>query len=88
MELLHSLEVDNVNTSNISENTCRADFDLIVDQMRSIGAATQRSTGLIEDGKVIFRQSVNLVLYEGNWLLALTSDILKRFYEQNAKDIN
>jgi len=71
--LIHSLKHDNVNLSTLSEHTCIADFDLVVQQQRSIDkkriAGDYRNDGIIDDGQVVLPQSKGLVRCVDDWFL-------------------
>jgi len=81
IDLFYSFKHDNVKVSELSENACIADFDLIVEQTRRVNKVSpggyRSDFGSCEDGKVIFPHSIGLVLHDGNWLLTSGMNDLK-----------
>lgn len=65
-----SLEVENIQLSHESEETCVANFDIVVKQSRSISKkGSSYITGTLEDGQFVFPQATGVVHSGKYWLL-------------------
>jgi hypothetical protein len=83
VSLFRSLKHDNVHLTIISEDACIADFDLIVEQRRSIDkkriTGDYRNDFDMDDGKVVLPQSNGLIHCGDDWFL--TSGIINTPWE-------
>jgi hypothetical protein len=66
----HNFKHDNINIKKCDENTCIANFDLVVEQTRSITQKKDnKHIGILRDGNVIYPQVNGMVRSDKNWFL-------------------
>jgi hypothetical protein len=68
----YEIKFDNIQTSSLSEDMCECNFDLIVEQSRSINKKTSTADkfwGRFIDGELVLKQSKRVVRFNDEWFL-------------------